>query len=227
MTLLLVEDDENIALTLGEHLELNAYHVRIAPTLQSARKFIQTEAIHLVVLDVNLPDGSGFDLAEEIRDFLPEVPIIFLTAMGTPDERIQGLELGAIDYVVKPFHLKELLLRIRNALSRGSFSGLENTTHRIRIGDVLFDWDAFTLSTPQNVTTLSQKECEVLKLLVQHAGEVVSRDAILDHVWEEQADPSHRTVDNIIVKLRKALEPHPRAPQVILNVRGVGYKLIL
>jgi DNA-binding response OmpR family regulator len=178
------------------------------------------------VLDVGLPDGNGFDVAKHLRDVSPGTAMLFLTAYGTPEDRIHGLELGADDYMTKPFAFRELLLRIRNMLKRaGDIAERGTTSGPVRIGIATVDFDRFTAESGGAVHRLTHKECAVLKLLVDQAGKAVSRDEILGRAWAPDEFPTERTVDNFILRLRRLVERDPAHPSTILSVRGVGYQL--
>ncbi len=222
--ILVVEDEANLGNTLVEVLIDEGYEATLAKTEKEARNKLKVQNFDLALLDVGLPDGSGFNVAKFINDNKPETAIIFLTAYGNPEDRIRGLELGSEDYIVKPFHLKELLLRIKNGLKRSKyFSQLPNTT--IQIGNALINFECFEAKVNNKTHTLTHKECMILRLLVERKGKVVSRDEILDFVWAKEEYPSTRTVDNFIMKLRRIVEQDPENPIFIKSIRGVGYQL--
>lgn len=224
INLLLLEDEVNVGSTVKDRLQMEGYQVYWAQTLSEAKNILQKESISFALLDVNLPDGSGFDLGRVIRQQHPEVVMVFLTAAGTTEDRIHGLELGAEDYIVKPFHFKELLLRIQNASKRLNF--IQNTTPQvgeITIGRAKIHFKQYEIVSGGQTFNLSHKECALLKLLYEKRGEVVSRDEILNVVWSEDEYPTPRTIDNFILKLRKWIEPDPNEPTIIRSVRGVGY----
>lgn len=223
--ILVLEDERNVGLTLVERLRKEGFDVAWATTVAEASLEIQSRHFHLALLDVGVPDGSGFDVAAEIRKKQPGAAIIFLTAYGTPEDRIRGLQLGAEDYVVKPFHLKELLLRVRNGLKRAQYlSG--DIAESIQIGKSVVAFSKFEARVAGEVHTLTHKECALLRLLFERKGNVVSRDEILNHVWSEDEFPTARTIDNFIMRLRKLVELDPENPQIIRSVRGVGYQLL-
>lgn len=225
--LLVVEDERNVGETLAERLQGAGYRVTLAESAARARQAWRTQAPELTLLDVGLPDGNGFDLAAELRAAVPQTAIIFLTAHGNPEERVRGLELGADDYLTKPFHFRELLLRIQNCLKRaqdlaelpGEMRGV------VRIGRARVDFERFCAEVDGISHALTHKECAVLRLLASRAGKAVSRDEILDKAWSADEFPTSRTVDNFIVRLRKLVEPDVDQPQVIRSIRGVGYLL--
>jgi len=225
--LLVVEDDRNVGATLVERLCAAGYRVTLAESAERARQAWRAQPPQLVLLDVGLPDGNGFDLAVELRAAVPQSALIFLTAHGNPDDRVRGLELGADDYLTKPFHFRELLLRIQNCLKRaqdlaelpGEMRGV------VRIGRARVDFERFSAEADGTTHALTHKECAVLRLLASRVGKAVSRDEILDRAWSADEFPTSRTVDNFIVRLRRLVEPDADEPRVIRSIRGVGYLL--
>jgi len=225
--LLLVEDERNVAETLIERLAAEGFQAARADSVASARRAIAEAQFELALLDVGLPDGSGFELARVLRARSPATAIIFLTAHAGAEDRIRGLELGADDYIGKPFHFRELLLRIQNCLKRaqdlaqvpGEMRG------RVRIGRALVDFERFSATVGTDNVALTHKECAVLRLLAERVGKAVSRDEILDRAWSTDEFPTSRTVDNFIVRLRKLIEVDAADPRVIRSIRGVGYLL--
>jgi two-component system, OmpR family, alkaline phosphatase synthesis response regulator PhoP len=225
--LLLVEDERNVAETLMERLRAEGFQVQRADSAASARRAIAEMEFELALLDVGLPDGNGFELARAVREHAPGTAIVFLTAHAAPEDRVRGLELGADDYIGKPFNFRELLLRINNCLKRaqelrrvpGEMQG------QVRIGRALVDFERFSASVQGESVALTHKECAVLRLLAERVGKAVSRDEILDRAWSADEFPTSRTVDNFIVRLRKLIEADAADPRVIRSIRGVGYLL--
>lgn len=224
--ILVVEDETNVGTTLVERLEREGYSVDWAKSAKEALAFFDKKPIHLALLDVGLPDSSGFEVAVEIRKRSPGTAIIFLTAFSNPEDRIRGLELGAEDYVVKPFHFKELLLRIQNGLRR-AMALKEVIPEPVQIGRGKVDFARFEVQVDGVSHSLTHKESRVLRLLLEAHERVVSRDEILNSAWSEDEFPTSRTVDNFILRLRKLLEPDINEPTIIRSVRGVGYQLVL
>ena len=224
---LVVEDELNVGSTLVERLDREGFDVTWTRGVQETRDALREHRFDLALLDVGLPDGSGFSLAESLRCDHRATAIIFLTALGNPEDRVRGLELGAEDYIVKPFHLKELLLRIRRSLRRARyFSDLSGAEAQpLRVGQALIHFSKFSAEAAGITHALTHKECELLKLLVDRKGRVVSRDEILNHVWSENEFPSPRTIDNFIMRLRRIIEVDSENPTVIKSIRGVGYLL--
>jgi len=223
--LLLVEDDPNVAVTLASRLEDEGFQVTRAGNVHAAREAIRQQSFDAAVLDVGLPDGNGFDVAIHLREASPGTAMLFLTAYSTPEDRIHGLELGADDYMTKPFAFRELLLRIRNMLKRAGDIAERESKGPVRIGIATVDFDRFTAQSGGDVHRLTHKECAVLKLLVDQAGKAVSRDDILGKAWAPDEFPTERTVDNFILRLRKLVEQDPANPRTIRSIRGVGYQL--
>ncbi len=225
--LLLVEDERNVGETLAERLRAAGFRVTLASSAARARLAWQAQAPHLGLLDVGLPDGNGFELARELRAAVPGAAIIFLTAHANPEDRVRGLELGADDYVSKPFHFRELLLRIQNCLKRAQDLSEVPRDMRgvVRIGRARVDFERFSAEVAGTQHSLTHKECAVLRLLASRVGKAVSRDEILDKAWSAEEFPTSRTVDNFIVRLRRLVEPDADEPRVIRSIRGVGYLL--
>jgi two-component system alkaline phosphatase synthesis response regulator PhoP len=225
--LLVVEDERNVGETLSERLQAAGYRVTLADSAARARQAWRSEAPKLALLDVGLPDGNGFALARELRAAAPQTAIIFLTAHGNPEERVRGLEIGADDYLTKPFHFRELLLRIQNCLKRAQ--DLADLPGEVRgtlsIGRAQVDFERYSAEVAGEHHALTHKECAVLRLLASRVGKAVSRDEILDRAWSADEFPTSRTVDNFIVRLRRLVEVDAAEPRVIRSIRGVGYLL--
>jgi len=222
--ILLVEDEINLGATLRECFRSQGFQVTWVQTQQKAWEVMRLNSFDLAVLDIGLPDGSGFEVAHGLRKRHPATALLFLTAFGNSEDRIQGLQLGAEDYVVKPFHLKELLLRMKNILKRVSQDRVSDVWVSLGKGRVHFL--KFEAEVDGQKVPLSQKEVLLLGLLVKRRGCVVSRDEILNHAWSEEQYPTPRTVDNYIMRLRRLLEVDPENPQLIKSIRGVGYQLL-
>lgn len=225
--ILVVEDEPNVGRTLTERLTAEGYQVKWAKSSAEGLAADSAGRWDLALLDVGLPDGSGFDLAAGLRRRHPQTAIVFVTALGTPEDRVRGLELGAEDYVVKPFHFKELLLRIQNALRRAALlsQGETRFEHPLQVGRARIDLRRMEVQIDGEPRTLTHKECAVLTLLLEKQGAVLARDEILDRAWAPDEFPTPRTVDNFIVRLRRMIEIDPSEPRVIRSIRGVGYQL--
>jgi two-component system, OmpR family, phosphate regulon response regulator PhoB len=201
--------------TLAERLERNNYHVTWAKTLAKAREKAASENFDLIILDVGLPDGSGFDFAEEIRKSR-KAPFIFMTAMAAAPNRLRGFELGAEEFIPKPFHLKELFLRIKHVL--------ENHARKetLKCGEYSIDFDKMAIIDSQGKAEfLPARDFQILELLINASPKVLSRDEILNSLWGDEKFPTNRTVDNVIVRLRQLLGEEGKR---IRSVRGIGYQ---
>ncbi len=220
--ILLVEDEEHIADAIKLNLEMEDYHVTLAIDGKEAIEKFTEARFDLIVLDVMLPYIDGFTVCETIRLENSTVPILFLTAKNTSQDRIKGLKIGADDYLVKPFNLEEFLLRVQILLRRtqkGSV-GLEH----YKFGENSIDFKSFEVFAQGKKMQLSKREIKLLKLLIEHKNEVVSREVILETVWGYDVYPSTRTIDNYILAFRKYFEKDSRNPIYFHSVRGVGYK---
>ena len=217
--ILLVEDEESLINVLELNLEIESYAVVIARDGEEAlAKF--DSSFDLVILDVMLPKINGFDVCMAIRKE-SSVPIIFTSAKGTSTDRVTGLKLGADDYLVKPFNLEELLLRIGILINRHT---PDSSLDTFDFGENSIDFKSFETKGPKGNFKLSKREAALLKLLITRKNEVVSRDEILDEVWGTESFPTSRTIDNYILNFRKYFEKDPKNPVFFINLRGVGYK---
>jgi DNA-binding response OmpR family regulator len=223
-TILLVEDDPALALGLRDTLEFEGFRVLHAERGMDGIHLAEQAKPDCIILDLMLPDMNGYQICEQLRLTDSVVPIIILTARGQEADKIRGLDAGADDYVTKPFSVGELIARMRALFRRGSRG--QSPTSRFMIGDVVIDVGAHTLARGPETTQITFYEVELLKLLHERVGQPVSRDEILDKVWGTKSNPTNRTVDNFVVKLRKKLEPSPDKPRHILTVYGFGYKLV-
>jgi DNA-binding response OmpR family regulator len=223
--ILIVEDEEHIAKGLQLNLEAEGFSTRIVGNGKKAIEEILRDSPDLVLLDVMLPGASGFEVCDAVRAKDNRTPILFLTARGSEDDRIKGLELGGDDYMTKPFSVRELLLRIRAILRREEwYHKVAAPGNEISFGGNTVDFSAYIAQTRQGEVTLTQKECMLLKLLVENEGKVVDRDTILDAVWGYDRYPSTRTIDNLVLHLRKYFEEDPKRPLHIHTYYGAGYK---
>jgi len=221
----LVEDETSLNELIKLNLELEGNSVLSFFNGQEALNNIQKlQKADLVILDIMLPKVSGLELCEKIR-LSSDVPILFLSAKGTTADRIAGLKKGGTDYLVKPFDLEELLLKVSILLRSLKVVNQINT---LEINSKTIDFDTFEVRDNNQilVSVLTKKEVELLRLFASKIGQVVSRDEILDTVWGQDQFPSSRTVDNFIVGFRKLFETDQRNPQFFHSVRGVGYKFV-
>lgn len=227
--ILLVEDDPALALGLCDALEFEGFDVQHADTGTEGMALARSAGPDCIILDLMLPDVNGYQVCADIRQHDGQVPIIMLTARSQEADKIRGLDAGADDYVTKPFSIGELVARIRAIFRRTARNGAPEKAPQgpLRIGTAEVDLTAQTLTQGGETTVLSFYEVELLRLLHEHAGHPVTRDEILDRVWGVQATPTNRTVDNVVVKLRKKIEEAPEKPRHILTVYGIGYKLVV
>ena len=224
--ILVVEDEPRIAALVCDNLEAEGYSTLHAADGEAALRAAHGGGIDLILLDVMLPNIDGFEVCRRIRAEGNRLPILFLTARDLPQDRVEGLKTGGDDYLVKPFHLDELLARVAALLRRSSWVESPRTTGKVTIAAGWVDFSTFEASGADgNIETLSSKEIGILKLLREAHGAVITRDESLDHVWGEEAEPTPRTIDNFIVRLRKKFETDAASPKHILTVRGKGYRL--
>jgi DNA-binding response OmpR family regulator len=224
--ILLVEDDPSLAMGLCDTLEFEGFAVKHARTGQDGIHCARSEHPDCIILDLMLPDTNGYRVCETIRRDDPVVPIIMLTARSQEADKIRGLEVGADDYVTKPFSVGELVARIRAIFRR--MNRTQRAEPSFRIGDAEVDPAAQVLRRGDEEVKLSFYEVQLLKFMRERAGQALARDEILDKVWGIGGGAhNNRTVDNFVVKLRKKIEPTPEEPRHILTVYGVGYKLVV
>ena len=220
---LLVEDEDTITVPLTEALAREGFRTETAGTLAAGLEIARSQRPDLVLLDVMLPDGSGFDLLRELRD-RERMPVIMLTARGDEADRVLGLELGADDYVVKPFSARELVARIRAVLRRTSAAATPAASGPQQIGAIELDPSARTVTLDGEPLELTRKEFDLLALLMGQAGTVVSRERLIDEVWDVNWFGSTKTLDVHVSGLRKKLGDDSSDPRYLHTVRGVGFR---
>jgi DNA-binding response OmpR family regulator len=225
--ILIIEDDVAILRGLKDNLEYESYEVLTATDGEQGYCLIQEKKPDLIILDLMLPKMSGYELCRKVRKQGITSPILMLTARGEEVDRILGLDLGADDYVTKPFSVPELLARIRAIIRRVRQARTGNLPSDLCFGDVSIDFKSFEARKDDKALDLSRKEFGVLRLLAARVGEVVTRDELLDEVWGYDRYPTTRTVDNHISLLRTKLEDDPSRPRHLITVHGVGYKLVI
>jgi DNA-binding response OmpR family regulator len=222
--ILLVEDEDSLAIGLEYNLNAEGYQVSRAADGRQAAQLLTTASYDLVILDIMLPYLDGFELAALIRSRSPQLPILFLTARTGIKDRLKGLELGADDYLAKPFHLRELLLRVQGMLKRKMwYKDISVLSGTYTVGAVRIDFEKLTIQKNEQEIKLTLREAMVLKYLIENKGKIVSRQEILEKVWKQSSEIETRTVDNFIVRLRKYLEPDAVKPVHIKSIRGAGY----
>ena len=231
MKLLLVEDEPGLVMTLTDRLAAEGYEVESVTTAPAALERGAAAEHDLILLDVMLPGGSGFDVCRTLRQRGVDAPILMLTARGQVVDRVVGLKLGADDYLVKPFEMAELLARVEALLRRGQKEhpapreGAARRSEAIyRFGDVVVDLRRAEVTKAGRPVALSAREFKLLRYFLEHAGAAISRDELLNEVWGYNAMPSTRTVDVHVAWLRQKLETKPRHPEHLLTVHGLGYK---
>jgi len=221
----LIEDEESLADLIRMNLELEGYRMDvITHGTEAFLRAFEMEQFDLVILDVMLPEVSGLTICKEIRKY-SRVPILFLSAKGTTQDRIAGLKIGANDYLPKPFDLEELLLKVQ-ILVTGIEEDIEVPLSIITIGNFQVDFSTFEVMNLETISiqTLTKREIELLQFFYRKVGLVVSREEILDALWGNDQFPTSRTIDNYILGFRKLFESDPKNPQFFHSVRGVGYK---
>lgn len=225
--ILVVDDEQNMRTGLKDNLEFEGYEVETANDGEEGLKKILVNNYDLIILDVMMPKKSGFDVCKETRKNGITTPIILLTAKGEEIDKVVGLEIGADDYVTKPFSLRELLARVKAILRRSDNLIMDNESREIKIGKLTIDFNSYKATLKNKDVAMSHKEFEILRYLWKHRNATVSREDLLTEIWGYDETPTTRTVDNFILKLRQKIENDPNHPQVILTVHGIGYKLII
>ena len=221
---LLVEDEETLAVGLEYNLTEEGYMVTWAKDGREAIEQFESNHFDLIILDIMLPYLDGFEIAERVRESDPQMPILMLTARTASGDKVKGLELGADDYITKPFHLKELLLRVKGMLKRKEwYKNLTMVEPVYTFGKNEINFENLTCKSADKEFQLTTHEAMVLKYLINNKGRIVSRKELLENVWHLNPDIETRTVDNFIVRLRKYFEVDPSNPVYIKSVRGKGY----
>ena len=221
---LVVEDDPAIIRGLSDNLHYEGYEVLQAPDAETGYALLRARKPDLIVLDVMLPRMSGLELCRRLRETGDHTPILMLTARSEESDRIAGLDLGADDYVTKPFSVKELMARVRALLRRTNEAS--RLPAQLCFDDVELDFRSYTARKQGKEIEMTRKEFATLRVLAARAGDVVTRDELLNEVWGYESSPVSRTVDNHIASLRAKLETVPSKPQRIQTVHGVGYKFV-
>lgn len=224
MKILLVEDEPGLILTLTDRLESEGFEVETAKDGETGFRLAASEVFDLIILDVMLPKKNGLDVCRDLRRQNVQTPILMLTARGETIDKVLGLKLGADDYLTKPFEVLELLARIEALLRRSPNKNQNNQPETYNFGSVSIDFRRAEVRKDNFPIELSALEFKLLHHLIEHRGEVLSRDELLDEVWGYDSTPTTRTVDVHVAWLRQKLEPNPRRPQFIVTVHGLGYK---
>lgn len=229
--ILVVEDEPHIAAGLKLNLELEDFEAEVAGTArQASQMLVSSRGFDIIILDIMLPDMDGFEFCSRLRASGNRTPVIMLTARSESTDRIQGLEVGADDYLTKPFEIDELLARIRSMLRRMGWAQhgepVVDAGTRLNFGDVTIDFETHEVRVRDELVELTRLELDLIRYFADNAGRVIPRDELLAEVWGLRNYPNTRTVDNFIVRLRRYFEPDPKNPRHFLSIRGSGYKFV-
>ena len=224
MIILIIEDDISILRGLKDNLTFEGYSVLSSADGQEGLQIALEKHVDLLLLDIMLPGMNGYEICRRLKKEKPELPIIMITARGSEMDKVGGLDLGADDYLTKPFSIPELLARIRAVLRRSTPD--QNEIEKYSFGEITLNFKKFQAFMKDEEIKFSSREFALMKYFIQHEGEVIHRHELLNEVWGYNVTPTTRTVDNYILDLRKKLEEDPAKPKHILSVRGVGYKFV-
>jgi len=224
--ILLVEDEKHLSDTIKLNLEIEGFPPIVVHDGLTAITNFKEQRFDLVILDIMIPNIDGIAVCENIRLHDAHVPVLFLSAKNTAEDRILGLKKGGDDYLTKPFNLEELILRIRKLLDRNADNGSKQSVSSYEFGDNKVNFVSYEAEGSAGKFSLTKKEALLLKLLIENKNEVVSREKILQTVWGYSVYPSTRTIDNFILAFRKYFEPDPKNPVYFKSLRGVGYKFV-
>jgi two-component system alkaline phosphatase synthesis response regulator PhoP len=223
--ILIVDDEEHLADALAHNLQFEGFSTTLAYDGEEGLRLARTIQFDLVILDIMMPKLDGLEVCRRLRATGSRVPILFLTAKAADADRLLGLKVGADDYVAKPFLLEELILRIHGVFRRQEWYSTAPADQEIyRFGENEINFLTYEATTGGRTVSLTEKECMLMKLLVERRDQVVSREEILERVWGYRFSTSSRTIDNFIVRLRRYFEADPKDPKYIHSVRGVGYR---
>ncbi len=222
--ILIVEDEVQMRQGLKDNLEFEGYEVDVAEDGEQCLVQVEKNEYNLILLDVMLPKLSGFDVCKQLRGKGFDRPIIMLTAKGEEIDKVLGLELGADDYITKPFSLRELLARVKAVMRREDRG--KSTGVNVKVGKIDVNFSKFEAFDGNNSISLSHREFEVLKYLWEHENQIISRENLMNEIWGIGEMTTTRTVDNFILKLRQTIEDDPSHPKHILTVHGIGYKYV-
>ena len=225
--ILIVEDEPNMLQGLKDNLEFEGYEIDTAEEGGIGLNKILNNQYDLILLDVMLPNISGFDICKNTRNKGIETPIILLTAKGENIDKVLGLELGADDYITKPFNLRELLARIKAILRRTTVKTENFPDQEVIIGKLQVNFKSYEAKSDKQSIKMSHKEFEILHYLYNNCSVTISRDDLMEHVWGIDNEITTRTIDNFILKLRQKIEVKPDSPKIIHTVHGIGYKMLL
>jgi DNA-binding response OmpR family regulator len=223
--ILIIEDEEDMQFILSDNLRAEGHDVDLAAGGREGLRRALEGGYGLILLDIMLPDLSGLEICKMIRARDRATPILMLTAKGDEIDKVVGLEVGADDYITKPFRMRELLARVKAALRRSGRLYPE-AVPEVSLGELRIDFQRQEVSVGGRLQRLTPYESELLRFLAAHRGEVVSRERILETVWSVAPSPSNRTVDNFVARLSQKIETDPSRPRHVLTVHGEGYKLL-
>ncbi len=221
-TILVIEDDISILRGLKDNLEYEGYSVFTETNGKEGLQLALKENVDLILLDIMLPGMNGYEICRKLKKEKPELPVIMITARGSEVDKVSGLDIGADDYVTKPFSIPELLARVRAIFRR--LTQIENIPDEYSFGNIKLNFTEYKAFRNNEEIKLSSKEFAIMEYLIKHEGEVIHRHDLLNDVWGFEVMPTTRTVDNFILDLRKKLEEDPSNPQHIVSIRGVGYR---
>lgn len=222
--ILLVEDEESLAIGLEYNLSEEEFDVTLAKDGRQAIAEFHSKQFDLIILDIMIPYLDGFEVAKKIRSMDPQMPILILTARTSAEDRIKGLELGVDDYLTKPFHLEELILRIKGMLKRKMwYKSISNIDSKYKAKNIEIDFERLYLVVGSKSNTLTVHEGMLLKYFIENKNRIISRKELLEKVWQINSEIETRTVDTFIARLRKLMEQDPTHPVYIKSVRGAGY----
>jgi len=222
--ILLVEDEESLAIGLEYNLSEEEFDVTLAKDGRQAITEFNSKQFDLIILDIMIPYLDGFEVAKKIRSLDPQMPILILTARTSAEDRIKGLELGVDDYLTKPFHLEELILRIKGMLKRKMwYKSISNIDSKYKAKNIEIDFERLYLVVGSKSNTLTVHEGMLLKYFIENKNRIISRKELLEKVWQINSEIETRTVDTFIARLRKLMEQDPTHPVYIKSVRGAGY----
>lgn len=222
--ILVVEDDQALALGLRINLEAEGYEVIHVTTAEEGISVLENSSIDLIVLDIMLPGMDGIETLEVIRKDDPKLPVLILTAKSSLEDKVEGFKAGADDYLTKPFHLEEFLLRVRRILSRYEWYKAEDT---LSIGETTLDFNTLEITNHTGeISRITPHEANLIQYLANHQDRIVTRGELLKNVWGLDPDIETRTVDTFISRIRRYIEKDPARPEYIISIRGKGYRLV-
>ncbi len=223
--ILLVEDDKNIAITISYYLQQEGFTINTAKTVKEGIEKIKNNEYDLMLLDINLPDGTGYALYEEMKN-IQEIPTIFLTALDEEKDIVKGFDLGADDYITKPFHAGELLSRIKNVLRHNIKTAKKEIEEKIKIKNVEINLSCGKVLKEGKEIELTALEYKILVMLFENRGKMITREQILSYIWDNEENfVNDNTLTVYIKRIREKIEDNPNKPEIIRTVRGVGYKI--